>query len=179
MNAPQIPTPEAGGTLRSGDDQTLASASAAPAVAAPSTDVTESPEGGTEPDRPVGQSPSHMPTRAPAGVSKDRAFPSFMRRYIDMAGASGPEMGQPLPLPQAHFVPRALREDGAVTPPITPSQPPVTASVTGEAPAPGSICPTCRSRVPARLSAAERQRAYRERKRERGKSNEGEGDNGV
>jgi hypothetical protein len=172
MNTPEIPTPEAGETSTPGNEipsQMLAFASGAPAVTA---DVAESPEG-------AGAGVKVSICSTPPGVSQHRAFPSFMRRYIDMAGASGPEMGQPRPLPQAHLVPRALREDGALTPPITPSQPPVTASVTGEAPAPGSICPTCRSRVPARLSAAERQRAYRERKREQGKSNEAEGDNGI
>jgi hypothetical protein len=65
------------------------------------------------------------------------------------------------------FVPRELRGARAVTPPITQA-PPVAASVT-LAVTPGSICPTCHRRVPARLSDAERQRAYRERRREQGK----------
>jgi hypothetical protein len=108
-----------------------------------------------------------MPTRAPGAVSQHQAFPSFMRRYIDMAIESGPEMDQPRPLPEAHFVPRILGEAKAVTPPITQA-PPAPASVTPTVTAApvGSICPTCQRRVPARLSAAERQRAYRERKRE-------------
>jgi hypothetical protein len=173
MNTPEIPSPEAGDTSTPGDEissQKLVSASAAPAVAAPSSDVTESPEGSAEPDRPVEQPPSHMPTRAPADVSKDRAFPSFMRRYIDTASASGAEMDQPRPLP-AGFVPSIVRETGIVTTPITPSQAPGAASVTPAvtvAPVAGSICPTCRCRIPARLSAAERQRAYRKRQREHG-----------
>jgi hypothetical protein len=144
--------------------QKLVSASCASAVTA---DVTESPEGAAEPDRPVGEPSSHMPTRAPAAVvSQHQAFPSFMRRYIDMAGSSGP---QPRPLP-AGFVPSIVRETGIVTTPITPSQAPGAASVTPAvtvAPVAGSICPTCRCRIPARLSAAERQRAYRKRKREK------------
>jgi hypothetical protein len=114
-----------------------------------------------------------LPTRAPATVSQHQAFPSFMRRYIDMASESGPEMDQPRPPSEAHFVPRPLRGAATVTPSITPPEtpPPMTASVTGTAPGTpvaGSICPTCGCRVPARLNAAERQRAYRERKRERG-----------
>jgi hypothetical protein len=56
-----------------------------------------------------------LPTRAPATVSQHQAFPSFMRRYIDTAGASGPEVDQPRPLPEAHFVPRALRGPGLST----------------------------------------------------------------
>jgi hypothetical protein len=32
-----------------------------------------------------------MPARAPAGGGKHQALPSFMRRYIDMAGSSGTE----------------------------------------------------------------------------------------
>jgi hypothetical protein len=69
------------------------------------------------------------------------------------------------------FVLREPRGAGAVTPPVTltPSQaPPVDASVT-LAVTPGSICPTCQCRVPARLTPAERQRAYRERRREQGR----------
>jgi hypothetical protein len=159
-----------GDTLTAGDkipSQRLASVSCARAVTA---EVTESPEGGAEPDRPVEEPRSHMPTPAPAAVSQHQVFPSFMRRYIDMAGASGPEMGQPQPLPEAHFVPRALRGTGTVTPSITPSRPlPVITSVTPAvtaAPVAGSICPTCNCRVPARLTPAQRQRAYRKRKRE-------------
>jgi hypothetical protein len=159
-----------GDTLRAGDDnpsQNLASASAVTA------DVTESREGAAESDRPVEE--PHRPRPAPAAVSQHQAFPSFMRRYIDMAGASGPEMDQPRPLPEAHFVPRASRGSRTVAPSITPPPPPMAASVTGSAtpvagsatPVAGSTCPTCQCRVPARLTSAERQRAYRERKREK------------
>src|SRR5450631_581106 len=105
MNAPQIPTPEAGDTP--GDETPSFSPSASEsaskrrertvacggdtltpgdkipspelASAAVTADVTESPEGGAKPD----------PTRAPAAVSQDQAFPSFMGRYIDMPSASG------------------------------------------------------------------------------------------
>jgi hypothetical protein len=62
----------------------------------------------------------------PAAVSQHQAFPSFMLAI----SASGPEMDQPRPLPEAYFVPRILRETKTVTPPITPPQPPVAASVT-------------------------------------------------
>jgi|HubBroStandDraft_4_1064222.scaffolds.fasta_scaffold60482_3 hypothetical protein len=170
MNVPQIPTPEAGDTPPPGDEnpsQKLASASCASAVTA---DVTESPEGAAESDRPAEE--PHRPRPAPAAVSQHQAFPSFMRRYIDMAGASGPEMDQPRPLPEAHFVPRALRGAGTVAPSITPPEtpPPMADSVTRSATvAPGSICPICNCRVPARLSSADRQRAYRKRQREQGK----------
>ena len=169
MSTPKIPTPKAGDILTPGDEipsQKLAFASCAPGTA----DVTESPEGGAEPDRPVEEPRSHMPTRAPAAVSQHQAFPSFMRRYIDMAGASGPEMDQPRPLPKADFVPHILREAGLVTLPVTQSQGPaasVTAGVT--TPIAGSICPTCKGRVPARMSDAERQRARRARQREQSK----------
>ena len=63
-----------------------------------------------------------------------------------------------------------LRGAGVVTPPVTPPQAPLEGtSVTSAAtvaPAAGSVCPTCQRRVPAKLSAAERQRAYRKRRRE-------------
>jgi hypothetical protein len=64
-----------------------------------------------------------------------------------------------------------MRGAGGVTLPVTPSPAPsVAASVTPAVTvAAGSMCPTCNCRVPARLSAAERQRAYRERKREKAK----------
>ena len=149
----------------------LTSAVPAPAVTA---DVTESPEGGAEPDQPVEEPWSHMPTRALVAVRQHQAFPSFMRRYIDMAAASGPEMDQPRPLPEAHFMPPALRGTGTVAPSVTPSQPPpmaasVTPAVTVSLAA-GSTCPTYRCRIPARLSAADRQRAYRKRQRDQGHS---------
>jgi hypothetical protein len=60
-----------------------------------------------------------MPTRVPAAVSQHQAFPSFMRRYIDMAGSSGPERDQPRPPPKAHFVPRILRKPGMAVTPVT------------------------------------------------------------
>jgi hypothetical protein len=247
MSTPKIPTPEAGDTpgdeipsfspsaresaskcrertdACSGDTLTPGDkiSSQTLAFAAVTADVTESPEGGAEPDRPVEEPWSHMPTRAPAAVSQDQAFPSFMRRYIDMPSASGPMMDQqrrasgahlepvgqreldddakipeflrrqgvtslathaqpiasdrePSEGPQADqpsgFVPRELRGARAVTPPITQAPPmaaAVTAAVTA-APVAGSICPTCQCRVPARLTPAERQRAYRRRKREQG-----------
>jgi hypothetical protein len=63
------------------------------------------------------------------------------------------------------FVPRKLRGATAVTSPSHP--PPVEACVTPIVTV--GFCPTCQGRVPARLSAAERQRAYRERKRKQGK----------
>jgi hypothetical protein len=172
----------------SAPERRLASVSRTPAMAAPSTDVTESPEGGAEPDRPVEQPPSHMPTRARAGVSKNRAFPSFMRRY--MAGASGehlepvePEDDRKIPKflrrhgvgaahaqpivsdrelserPQADhprgFVPSIVLRDRQVTPVVTMPNPLVA----------GSTCPLCGCRVPARASAADRQRASRARRR--------------
>ena len=66
--------------------------------------------------------------------------------------------------------PHADQLSGFVTPIVTPSRAsPVVTSVTPDAtgaPVAGSICPTCNCRMPARLSSAERQRAYRERKRE-------------
>jgi hypothetical protein len=182
MNTPRIPTPEAGDTPTPGDEipsfspsaresaskrrertaacdgetltpgdevpsQTLAFASCAPVTA----DVTESPKGGAESDRPV-----------------EDPMPRWLRRWIDQGLPRAAEVF--VPLPNAHFVPSILRRPenadllrgaGVVTPLVTPS-PTV-------APAIGSICPTCRCRVPARLNAAERQRAYRERKREQGK----------
>ena len=165
MNTPQ--TPEAGDTLTPGEQmpsQTLASASRASAVTA---DVTRGPEGRVYSDRRA----EEPPARAAADVSQRQPFPSFMRRYIDMAGESGPKMDQPRPLAEVHFVPRTLREARAVTRPVTPSQAPVAASVTPAvtvAPVAGSICPTCQCRVPARLTPAERQRAYRRRQREQG-----------
>jgi hypothetical protein len=189
MNTPQNPTPEAGDNpgdeipslspsaresaskCREKTERMLASVSPAPAAAAPSSGVTQSPEGAAEPDRP-----------------KDRAIPSFMRRYIDMAGASGahlepvePEDDRKIPKflrrygaahaqpivsdrepserPQADhpsgFVPSIVLRDRQVTPVVTMPNPPVA----------GSMCPLCGCRVPARASAADRQRASRERRR--------------
>ena len=166
MTDPQIPAPEAGDTLTPGEQmpsQTLASASCASAVTG---DVIGGPEGRVHPGRPA-EEPRSQPARAAADVAQRQLFPSFMRRYVDMAGESGPEMGQPLP--QAHFVPRELRGAVTVTLSIAPpaTRPPMAAPVTGTAtrtPVAGSICPTCGCRVAARLSAADRQRAYRQRK---------------
>jgi len=172
MNTPENPTPEAGDTLTPGEQmppQTLASASHGSAVTA---DVTGGPEGRVHLDRPA-EEPRSQPTRAPAAVSEN-PFPSFMRRYIGERlrdGSTSAATDQPRPLPEVHVVPRILREAAPVTPPITPSRAPsTTTSVTPTvtAPAAGSICPTCQCRVPARLSAADRQRAYRERKRKQG-----------
>jgi hypothetical protein len=190
MSIPQISTPKAGDTLTPSEE--LAFVSPAPAVTA---DVAESPEG-------AGAGVKVSICFTPAGVSKDRAFPRFLRRYMD--GASGAHLesvapeddrkipkflrrhgaahAQPIEMPQAEadqpngFVPsivlRDLR-DGRVTSPVTPSQAPASASVTpavtAAPPVVGSICPTCHCRIPARLSDAERQRAYRERKREQDK----------
>ena len=55
--------------------QTLASAAPAPAVTAT---VTESPEGGAEPDRRLEELWPHMPTRALAAASQRQAFPSLL-----------------------------------------------------------------------------------------------------
>ena len=107
----------------------------------------------------------------------DGKIPKFLRRHGVGAAHAQPVASdwEPSEGPQADqrsgFLPRILREAMAVTPPITPWQAPVAASVTPAAtavPIVGSICPTCQCRVPARLSAADRQRAYRARKRERG-----------
>ena len=88
MNTPEIPSSEAGDTPTPGDElrsEKLASASPPPPVTA---DVAESPEG-------AGAGVKVSICSTPPGVSKDRAFTSFMRRYIDMASASGPGMDQP------------------------------------------------------------------------------------
>jgi hypothetical protein len=111
-------------------------------------------------------------------LDDDAKIPKFLRRQgvtslatharpiaSDREPSEGSQADQP-----SGFVRRILREAGLVTFPVTPSPaPPVAASVTSAvtaAPTVGSICPTCNGRVPARLSAAERQRAYRRRKRE-------------
>ena len=132
--------------------QGLASASAVTA------DLSEGPEG-TKPD----------------GPEKD-PMPLWLRRWIDQGL---PRTAEPyVRRPNAHFVPSVLRRPenadllrraGVVTPPVTPAPAPPVASVRPAvpvAPVAGSLCPTCLCRVPARRSAAERQRAYRERKRE-------------
>jgi hypothetical protein len=114
----------------------------------------------------------------PVGQHKledDAKIPEFLRRQgvtslatharpiaSDREPSEGSQADQP-----SGFVRRVPREARAVTPPITQA-PPVAASVT-LAVTPGSICPTCHRRVPARLSNAERQRAHRARRREQGK----------
>jgi hypothetical protein len=107
-------------------------------------------------------------------VDDDAKIPEFLRRQgvkpsdivpRELRGAKA--VTPPITHAPPGFVPSILR-GGAVTPPITPSQAPpasVTLAVT-VAPAAGSICPTCHCRVPARLSDAARQRAYRKRQRE-------------
>ena len=116
----------------------------------------------------------------PVGQHKlddDAKIPEFLRQHgvtslathaqpiaSDRKPSEGSQADQP-----SRFVPRILREAGLVTFPVTPSQAPP-ASVTPTVPAApiaGSVCPTCRCRVPARLTPAERQRAYRTRKREK------------
>jgi hypothetical protein len=149
MNTPQIPTPEAGDTLTPGDELppgTLAFVS--PALAVTAT-VTESPVGGAVPDQPAEEPPSTIPAWLRRRIERD--LPPTAKAYVSP--------------PKADFVPHILREA------VTPSQPSVAAPVTAAvtiAPVAGSICPTCQRRVPARLSGAERQRAYRARKREQG-----------
>jgi hypothetical protein len=230
MNAPQIPTPEAGDTP--GDEIPSSSPSRGEsaskcrertgacsgdtltpgAVTAASSDVTESPEGGAEPDRPAAQqaAPSHPPGNRRANAASTAqvdAMPRWLRRQIEQ---DLPRIAEAyVPLPNAHFVPsilrrpenadllrqagmvvtppvtppttehqdqpsgfvpRELRMAGLVTLPVTQSQAPaasVTAGVT--TPIAGSICPTCKGRVPARMSGAERQRARRARQREQSK----------
>jgi hypothetical protein len=225
MNAPQIPTPEAGDTpgdetpsfspsalesaskrrertVACGGDpltpggeipsQELAFASFAPAV---TVDVRESPEVAAEPLTWPAEPPSWWPegavyapgmarrmgipftppvTRA-SGAHDDAKIPEFLRQHgvtslathaqpiaSDREPSEGSQADQ-----SSGFVPRELRGARAVTPPITQA-PPVAASVT-LAVTPGSICPTCHRQVRARLSDAERQRAYRERRRENAK----------
>jgi hypothetical protein len=112
-------------------------------------------------------------------VDDDAKIPEFLRRQgvtsLDLARAQPiardrvPSEGSQADQ-SSGFVPRELRRAGLVTRLVTQSQTPaasVTAGVT--APVAGSICPTCRSRVPARMSDAERQRARRARQREQGK----------
>jgi hypothetical protein len=109
----------------------------------------------------------------------DAKIPEFLRRQgvtslathaqpiaSDREPSEGSQADQP-----SGFVRRILREAGLVTFPVTPSQAPpasVTPTLTA-APVAGSVCPTCRCRVPARLTPAERQRAYRARQRKQRK----------
>jgi hypothetical protein len=110
-------------------------------------------------------------------LDDDAKIPRFLRRQgvtslathaqpiaSDREPSEGSQADQP-----SRFVPRVVLRDRQVTSLVTPSQasPVVTPDATG-APVAGSICPTCNCRVPARLSSAERQRAYRARKREQG-----------
>jgi hypothetical protein len=110
-------------------------------------------------------------TDQPGGPQADRRS-GFVPRILREAKAVTPPTTPSKAQPEAtHFVLRILREDWAVAPPVTPSKASVSASVTPAvtvAPSAGSICPTCQCRVPARLTSAERQRAYRKRKREQG-----------
>jgi hypothetical protein len=111
-------------------------------------------------------------------LDDDAKIPEFLRcqgvtslatHARPIASDRGPSEGSQADQP-SRFVPSILREAGLVTFPVTPSQAPpasVTPTVTA-APVAGSVCPTCRCRVPARLTPAERQRAYRRRKREQG-----------
>jgi hypothetical protein len=133
---------------------------------------------------------THLKPLGQHELDDDAKIPKFLRRQgvtsltthaRPIASDREPSEGSPADQPSG-FVPSILRRPenadlqrgaGVVTPPVTPSPaPPVTASVTPAvtaAPAVGSICPTCNCRVPARLSAAERQRAYRKRQRQQGK----------
>jgi hypothetical protein len=189
MNAPQIPTPEAGecpeGQISPSGPSAPQMADGNAAVEAAVTAGAHDADAnvGAEPDRPAAQqaAPSHPPgNRRAASTAQVDAMPRWLRRWIDQDLPRVAEVY--VPRPNAHFVPSILRRPenadflrgpGVVTPPVTPSPaPPVAASVTPAvtvAPAIGSICPTCLCRVPARRSAAERQRAYRERKREQDK----------
>jgi hypothetical protein len=101
-------------------------------------------------------------------LDDDAEIPEFLRRHgvgaahaPPIASDREPSEGSPADQP-SRFLPSILREDrrdGLVTP-LPPQAPPVvTSTVTA-----GSICPTCGCRIPARLSGAERQRAYRQRK---------------
>ena len=106
----------------------------------------------------AGRLPNSVPD--PAVEGPQSRLPCWLRRRIERD--LPPTAKAYVSPPKADFVPHILRE--AVTASQAPVAAPVTAGVT-IAPAAGSICPTCRCRVPARLSAAERQRAYRKRKR--------------
>jgi hypothetical protein len=194
MNAPQIPTPEAGDTP--GDKSPSFSPSARESASkrrertAACSGDTLTP--GDEIPRflrqhGVGAAVVTPPaTRAsgahlePVGQHKledDDEIPRFLRQHgvtslathaqpiaSDWEASKRRQADQP-----SGFVPRVVLRDRQVTSLVTPSQasPVVTPDATG-APVAGSICPTCNCRVPARLSSAERQRAYRARKREQG-----------
>jgi hypothetical protein len=183
MSTPQNPTPEAPEAGECPEGQISPSGLSAPqtadgnaaveaAVTAGAHDADAS--DGAEPDRPAAQqaAPSHPPGNRRANAASTaqvNAMPRWLRRQIEQVAEAC------VPPPNAHFVPSILRRPenadllrgaGVVTPPVTPSPaPPVAASVTPVVTT-GSICPTCNCRVPARLSSAERQRAYRERRRE-------------
>jgi hypothetical protein len=118
------------------------------------------------PDPPIVSAGSSK-TDQPRPLLKAHFMPRILREAMAVTSHITPSLA---PL-KRHFVPRILREDMALAPRTTPSHAPVAASITRAvtaAPVAGSICPTCQCRVPARLSAAARQRAYRARKREQG-----------
>jgi hypothetical protein len=110
----------------------LAFASPVPAMTAT---VTESPEGGAEPDRPAAQqaAPSHPPGNRRANAASTAqvdAMPRWLRRQIEQ---DLPRIAEAyVPLPNAHFVPSILRRPEnadllrqagmVVTPPVTPPQ---------------------------------------------------------
>jgi hypothetical protein len=155
MSTPQNPTPEADDTLTPGDEIPSSSPSAREsaskcrertgacsgdtltpgAVTAASSDVTESPEGGAEPDRPAAQqaAPSHPPGHRRANAASPAqvdAMPRWLRRQIEQGL---PRIAEAyVPLPKADFVPSILRRPEnadllrqagmVVTPPVTPPQ---------------------------------------------------------
>jgi hypothetical protein len=203
MNAPQIPTPEAGDTP--GDETPSFSPSASESAskrrkrtaACGGDTLTPGDEiprflrqqgvGVARVTPPVTRaSGAHLEPVDQHKLDDDAKIPEFLRRQgvhaarpqpiaIEWEASKRRQADQP-----SGFVPSILRRPenadllrgaGVVTPPVTSSPaPPVAASVTPAvtvAPAIGSICPTCNCRVPARLNAAERQRAYRERQREK------------
>jgi hypothetical protein len=111
---------------------------------------------------PVGQHELDDDAKIPEFLRRQGVKPSdFVPRELRGAKAVTPPITHAPP----GFVPSILR-GGAVTPPITPSQAPPASVTPAVSVAPGSICPTCHCRVPARLSDAARQRAYRKRQRE-------------
>jgi hypothetical protein len=175
----------------------LASAARDRAVTA---DVTKSPEAGAEPLTWPAEPPSWWPEGAvyapdmarrmgipfthlePVGqheLDDDAKIPEFLRRQgvTSLATHAQPIASDPKPSPQADqptsgFVPSILRRDGLVTLPVTSPDP------TG-APVAGSTCPLCGCRVPARASAADRQRASRRRRASAATAPTDGADNGV
>jgi hypothetical protein len=200
MNAPQIPTPEAGDTPGSAGESASKGRGAEPLDSEAAGDQPQASadlpaflrqhlpgyvpsvlrQAGVAVTPPVTRaSGAHLEPVGQHELDDDAKIPEFLRQHgvtslathaqpiaSDREPSEGSQADQP-----SGFVPRELRGAGAVTPPVTltPSQaPPVAASVT-LAVTPGSICPTCHRQVRARLSDAERQRAYRERRRENAK----------